>query len=61
MPSSPPSERARVKRVHERAAYDRDTLYAVLDAGMLCHVGYVFEGYPVVTPTLYSREGNAIY
>ena len=28
---------------------------------MLCHVGYVFDGYPVVTPTLYWREGNAIY
>jgi len=61
LPSLPPSARTRVKRVHERAAYDRDTLHAVLDAGMLCHVGYVFEGYPVVTPTLYWREGDSIY
>ena len=61
MTSSPPSARTRVRRVHERAAYDRDTLYAVLDAGMLCHVGYMFDGYPVVTPTLYWREGDAIY
>jgi len=59
--SSPPSARTRIKRVHERAAYDRDTLYAVLDAGMLCHVGYMFDGYPVVTPTLYWREDDAIY
>jgi uncharacterized protein len=50
-----------VKRVHERGSYDRDTLHAVLDAGMLCHVGYVFDGYPVVTPTIYWREGDAIY
>ncbi len=28
---------------------------------MLCHVGYVFDGYPVVTPTLYWREGEAVY
>lgn len=61
MTSSPPSARTRVKRVHERAAYDRTTLDAVLDAGMLCHVGYMFDGYPVVTPTLYWREGDAIY
>lgn len=61
MPSSPPSARTRVKRVHERAAYDRETLHAVLDAGMLCHIGYVVDGYPAVTPTLYWREGDAIY
>lgn len=61
MTASPPSARARVKRVNKRAAYDRATLHAVLDAGMLCHVGYVFDGYPVVTPTLYWREGDAIY
>ncbi|ATE65565.1 pyridoxamine 5'-phosphate oxidase family protein [Rhizorhabdus dicambivorans] len=61
MSSSPPSARTRVKRVHERAAYDRATLHAVLDAGMICHVGYAFDGYPVVTPTLYWREGDAIY
>ncbi|WP_082545843.1 MULTISPECIES: pyridoxamine 5'-phosphate oxidase family protein [unclassified Sphingomonas] len=61
MPSSPPSARTRVRRVHQRASYDRDTLHAVLDAGTLCHVGYVFDGYPVVTPTLYWREGDAIY
>jgi nitroimidazol reductase NimA-like FMN-containing flavoprotein (pyridoxamine 5'-phosphate oxidase superfamily) len=61
LPASPPSTRTRVKRVHERAAYDPATLHAVLDAGMICHVGYVFDGYPVVTPTLYWREGDAIY
>ncbi len=61
MSSSPPSTRTRAKRLHQRASYDRDTLHAVLDAGMLCHVGYVFDGYPVVTPTLYWREGDAIY
>lgn len=61
MTNSPPSARTRVKRVHQRAAYDRGTLHTLLDAGTLCHVGYVFDGYPVVTPTLYWREGDAIY
>jgi len=57
----PPSPRTRVKRVHQRGAYDRATLDAILDAGMLCHIGYVYDGYPVVTPTLYWREGDHVY
>jgi nitroimidazol reductase NimA-like FMN-containing flavoprotein (pyridoxamine 5'-phosphate oxidase superfamily) len=32
-----------------------------LDAGFLCHVGYVFEGQPYVTPTLYWRQGDHVY
>lgn len=56
-----PSPRTRARRVHERAAYDRESLHAVLDAGLMCHVGFVFDGYPVVVPTLYWREGNDIY
>ena len=38
----PPNERTRVKRQHERACYDRETVHAILDAGLLCHVGYVW-------------------
>jgi hypothetical protein len=61
MSQPPPSARTRVKRVHERARYDREAVEAILDAGVICHVGYVFDGYPVVTPTLYWREGDAVY
>jgi len=59
--SSPPSDRARLRRAHQRGAYDRDAIDAVLDAGMLCHVAYVLDGAPVVTPTLYWREGDHVY
>ncbi len=57
----PPTEKSRVKRLHERAHYDRETVYAILDAGFLCHVGYVIDGQPFVTPTAYWREGDHVY
>lgn len=56
-----PSERVRVKRVHERGHYDRETVAAILDAMPLAHVGYVFDGQPYVTPTLQWREGDRVY
>jgi uncharacterized protein len=56
-----PTEKTRVRRVPKRAAYDRASLDAILDAGVLCHVAYVFDGYPVVTPTIYWRDGDHVY
>src|SRR3546814_19396434 len=41
--------------------YDRATVHAIRDAGLLCHVGYVIEGQPDVTPTAYWREGERVY
>jgi len=55
-----PTARSRVKRLHERGRYDRESVYAVLDAGMLAHVGYVIDGQPYVTPTFYWREGDRL-
>lgn len=56
-----PSERTRLRRVHERGHYDRETVAAILDAGALCHVGYVVDGQPYVTPTFHWRDGDNIY
>jgi nitroimidazol reductase NimA-like FMN-containing flavoprotein (pyridoxamine 5'-phosphate oxidase superfamily) len=56
-----PTARSRVKRLHKRAHYDRETIYAILDAGFICHVGYAIEGQPYVTPTAYWREGGHVY
>jgi nitroimidazol reductase NimA-like FMN-containing flavoprotein (pyridoxamine 5'-phosphate oxidase superfamily) len=50
-----------VKRLGYRACYDRETVYAILDAGLVCHVGYVIDGQPYVTPTAYWREGDRVY
>ena len=55
------TERTRVKRSFERGHYDRETVHAILDAGLMCHVGYVLDGQPYVTPTAYWREGGHVY
>ncbi|MBM3489259.1 MAG: pyridoxamine 5'-phosphate oxidase family protein [Alphaproteobacteria bacterium] len=57
----PPTERTRVKRLHERGHYDRETVHAILDAGLICHVSYVIDGQPYATPTSYWREGDMLY
>jgi nitroimidazol reductase NimA-like FMN-containing flavoprotein (pyridoxamine 5'-phosphate oxidase superfamily) len=56
-----PTARTRIKRLPKRARYDRDTVYGILDAGFVCHIGYVIDGHPFVTPTAYWREGDAVY
>ena len=56
-----PTPRTRVKRLHERGAYDRATIDSILDATPICHVGYVFDGAPFVTPTLHWRDGDRVY
>ena len=57
----PPTAHTRIKRQNERAHYDRETVHAILDAGLLCHVGYVIDGQPYVTPTCYWRSGDRVY
>jgi hypothetical protein len=47
--------------MHQKAAYDRARIDAILDAMPVAHVGYVLEGAPVVTPTLQWREGDRVY
>ncbi|GLS85553.1 hypothetical protein GCM10010873_05260 [Cypionkella aquatica] len=61
MTNTPPSERTRARRMHEKAAYDRATIDAILDAMPVAHVGYVKDGAPVVIPTLQWRIGDQIY
>jgi uncharacterized protein len=61
MPDFEPTPLTRVKRLPERGRYDRETVHAILDAGFICHVGYVVDGRPVVTPTSYWREGDHVY
>ena len=55
------TKKTKVKRLFKRAAYDKETVHAILDAALLCHVGYVIDGQPFVTPTIHWREGERIY
>ena len=56
-----PTERSRVRRVAKRAVYDRDTVHAIIDAALVCHVGFVVEGRPRVLPTAIARVGECVY
>ena len=55
------TERTRVRRAPQRAARDPAILYEVLDQGLICHVGFVDGGSPVVIPTSYGRDGDVLY
>lgn len=55
------TERTHVRRHAERARTGRADLYAVLDAGMICHLGVRVDGSPVVLPTAYGRIGDTLY
>lgn len=53
--------RNRVRRAHERGRYDRAFIHQVLDQSVLCHLGYIDDGLPVVTPTIHWRESEYVY
>jgi nitroimidazol reductase NimA-like FMN-containing flavoprotein (pyridoxamine 5'-phosphate oxidase superfamily) len=53
--------RTTLRRHRERGQADRTALYEVLDAGLICHLGVVSDGTPVVLPTAYGREGDTLY
>ncbi|HUP61903.1 MAG TPA: pyridoxamine 5'-phosphate oxidase family protein [Thermoanaerobaculia bacterium] len=53
--------RTTLKRLPKRGVFDRETVYAILDEALICHVGFVVEGAPVVIPTIHWREGDTLY
>jgi len=60
-PPLSPTARSTVRRGATRARTDRAELYAVLDAGLVGHLGVVLGDSPVVLPTGYGRRGNTLY
>lgn len=50
----------RVRRYPDRGHYDRETVYGIVDAGLVCHVGFIADGRPVVIPTLHARDGDTL-
>jgi uncharacterized protein len=49
-----------VRRIPDRGHYDRETVYSILDAQVMCHIGFVWEGRPQIVPTLYGRDGDRV-
>jgi hypothetical protein len=56
-----PTERTQVHRLPKRGVYNREAVYGILDEGLVCHVGFVADGKPVVIPTGYGRHGDMLY
>jgi nitroimidazol reductase NimA-like FMN-containing flavoprotein (pyridoxamine 5'-phosphate oxidase superfamily) len=55
------TERTTLHRLRERGRTDRADLYAVLDAGLICHLGVLVAGSPVVLATGYGRRSDTLY
>jgi hypothetical protein len=61
MDSFQSTDRTQVKRLPKRGVYDKVQVHAILDAGILCHVGFAVDGQPYVIPTGYVRVDDRIY
>lgn len=56
-----PTARTTPTRYRERARYDTETVHRILDEALICHLGYLSEGSPVVLPTTHARHGEVLY
>ena len=61
LPDLSSTPRTALGRHRERGRTERDDLYAVLDAGLICHLGVVVDGTPRVLPTGYGRLADLLY
>jgi hypothetical protein len=61
LPALSSTPRTTLRRHRDRAQAERTALYEVLDAGLICHLGVVAGGDPVVLPTAYGRDGDTLY
>jgi uncharacterized protein len=60
--SEPVSERTTLHRYAHRGLYDRPSIDAILDQGIVCHVGLQTDrGFPVVVPLAYGRKDDVVY
>jgi len=55
------SDKSRVRRIPKRGHYDAETIYKVLDQTSVCNVSFIYEGYPVIIPTIFGRKEDTLY
>ena len=55
------SERSTLRRIPERGSHERATIDAILDEGLIAHIGFETPDGPVVIPTIYARVGETLY
>jgi len=56
-----PTKKTKVKRIPKRGFYDKETVYRLLDADFVCQLGFIYDDYPVVIPTIYGRKDACLY
>jgi len=56
-----PTPRTTLRRLPARGRFDRETVYAILDEALICHVGFVADGQPFVIPTIHARVEDRLY
>jgi nitroimidazol reductase NimA-like FMN-containing flavoprotein (pyridoxamine 5'-phosphate oxidase superfamily) len=61
MKAAAPSPRTKIRRLAKRGRYDRPTIEAVLDAGLVGHLAFTVEDQPYAMPMLYARAGDTLY
>lgn len=67
----PVTDRTKVRRLPKRGTYERETIHAIIDEALICHVGFIVApegapgaagaGAPVVIPTIHWRDGDTLY
>ncbi|MBP0020729.1 MAG: pyridoxamine 5'-phosphate oxidase family protein [Cyanobacteria bacterium SBLK] len=57
----PITSRTKIRRVPQRGNYDRETIYQILDEGLICHTGFIVNGQTFVIPTAYGRINDRLY
>jgi nitroimidazol reductase NimA-like FMN-containing flavoprotein (pyridoxamine 5'-phosphate oxidase superfamily) len=58
--SGPMSQRSTVRRLSRRASYDPEQVFAILDVGLVAHVGFVHDDHPFVIPMAYVRKDREL-
>ena len=61
MSEFPKTSLNQVHRLPQRASYDRDTIYRIVDEALICHVGFVEDGRPFVIPISHGRLNDTLY
>lgn len=55
------TDKTKVKRIPNRGFYDKETIFRILDSDFVCQIGFVYNNYPVVIPTIYGRKEDVLY
>ena len=55
------TDKTKVKRIPKRSFYDKETIFRILDNDFVCQIGFVYNNYPVVIPTIYGRKDDILY